>query len=96
MSATRIVPLAIIAALTAACGLTDKPSVNTAELLVETQEVVSELRLEITSFQDQLDSLRFELARQDSLLRAMANLQGMQIPPRAPAALYPEVPPPDR
>jgi len=94
MFATRAVPVALLAILTTGCGLTEKPTVNTAELLVETQTVVSELRLELTSFQDQIDSLRFELGRQDSLLRAIANLQGMQIPPRAPAALYPDAPPP--
>ena len=90
MPGSRIVSLALVAALTVGCGLTDQPSVNTAELLAETQGVVSDLRLELTSFQDQVDSLRMELARQDSLLRALANLQGMQLPERAPASMIPD------
>jgi len=68
--------------VSSACGITEQPNVNTAELLVETQEVVLGLREELAAFQDQLDSLRVELARQDSLLRVMANLQGMPMPPR--------------
>ena len=86
----RVLTLTLLAAMVAGCSLTDQPSVNTAELLVETQEVVLGLREELAAFQDQLDSLRVELSRQDSLLRAMANLQGMPMPPRAPAAIVPQ------
>ena len=82
MNAARILLLALLPAAVLACGLTEQPNVNTAELLVETQEVVLGLREELASFQDQIDSLRAELNRQDSLLRQMANLQGMPMPPR--------------
>ena len=90
MSAVRAVALAVVTASTAACGVTDQPSVNSAELLVETQEVVQGLREELAMFQDQIDSLRVELTRQDSLLRVMANLQGMPMPPRPPGMPLPE------
>jgi hypothetical protein len=80
--------LALVVA--AGCNLTEKPAVNTAELLVETQEVVAGLRDELAGFQDQIDSLHVELARQDSLLRALANLQGMPMPPRTPEIIPPE------
>jgi len=82
MSGARALRLAVLAMVSSACGITEQPNVNTAELLVETQEVVLGLREELAAFQDQLDSLRVELARQDSLLRVMANLQGMPMPPR--------------
>lgn len=83
MSGARALRLAVLAMVASACGLTEQPGVNTAELLVETQEVVLGLREELAAFQDQLDSLRVELTRQDSLLRIMANLQGMPMPPRS-------------
>ena len=82
MNAERILPVVLLAVALTACGLTEQPSVNTAELLVETQEVVLGLREELATFQDQIDSLRAELNRQDSLLRQLANLQGMPMPSR--------------
>ena len=88
MKAERFLRLVLLAAAMSACGMTEQPSVNTAELLVETQEVVSGLREELASFQTQIDSLRVELTRQDSLLRQMATLQGMPMPPR-PVVLDP-------
>ena len=81
MKADRAVPL-LLALMTLSCGLNDKPSVNTAELLAETQDVVFGMREELATFQNQIDSLRAELTRQDSLLRVMANLQGMPMPPK--------------
>ena len=94
MTAPRFVFLILVGGLSTGCGLTGQPNVNTAELLVETQEVIGELRTEIATFQDQIDSLRNELTRQDSLLRVMANLQGMPMPPKMPT-LYPESSPPE-
>ena len=82
MNAERILLLVLFPAGLSACGLTEQPNVNTAELLVETQEVVLGLREELAAFQDQIDSLRVELNRQDSLLRQLANLQGMPMPTR--------------
>ena len=87
MSVARAFTVALIAVSSTACGLTEQPTVNTAELLVETQDVVLGLREELAAFQDQLDSLRVELSRQDSLLRLMANLQGMPMPPRTPTII---------
>lgn len=73
----------------AGCDLAQPPQVNTAELLVETQLVVEGLREELVFFQDQIDSLRTELARQDSLIRTLANLQGMPLPPRPAGPILP-------
>lgn len=89
MNAERILTFVLLAGATSACGLTEQPNVNTAELLVETQEVVYGLREELATFQDQIDSLRAELNRQDSLLRQMANLQGMPMPPKPMATVPP-------
>ena len=89
MPAFRAIPLLIIVAASG-CGLTDKPAVNTAELLVETQDMVAGLREELAGFQDQIDSLHVELRRQDSLIRALANLQGMPVPPKPPEIIPPQ------
>ena len=79
----------VLAGTLSSCGLTEQPPVNTAELLVETQEMVAGLRDELAGFQDQIDSLHVELAHQDSLIRALANLQGMPLPPKPPEIIPP-------
>jgi hypothetical protein len=88
MSLCRVM-LSILVVAVSGCGLTEQPQVNTAELLNETQEMVAGLRDELAGFQDQIDSLHVELARQDSLIRALANLQGMPMPPKAPEIIPP-------
>ena len=89
MSLRRMMSVVVLVAA-AGCGITDKPPVNTAELLVETQEMVTALREELAGFQDQIDSLHVELAHQDSLIRVLANLQGMPLPPKPPGIILPE------
>lgn len=86
----RAMPLAAAILVAGACGMTEQGSVNTGALLLETQLVVEGLRDELAMFQDQIDSLRVELTRQDSLLRVMANLQGMPMPPRPPGIPVPD------
>ena len=89
MSSSRmLVALVLLAA--AGCGITEQPPVNTAELLVETQEMVAGLREELAGFQDQIDSLHVELAHQDSLIRVLANLQGMPLPPKPQGVILPD------
>ena len=88
MFLSRIRPLVALIATTG-CGITDKPAVNTAELLNETQEMVAGLRDELAGLQNQIDSLHIEIARQDSLIRALANLQGMPMPPKPPEIIPP-------
>ena len=88
MSLCRVM-LSILVVAVSGCGLTEQPQVNTAELLNETQEMVAGLRDELAGFQYQIDSLHVELARQDSLIRALANLQGMPMPPKAPEIIPP-------
>jgi hypothetical protein len=89
MSLRRMMSVVVLTAA-AGCGITDKPAVNTAELLVETQEMVAGLREELAGFQDQIDSLHVELAHQDSLIRVLANLQGMPLPPKPQGIILPD------
>jgi hypothetical protein len=89
MSSFRSVAVSLLAAALAGCGVTDQPPVNTAELLVETQNVVAGLREELAGFQDQIDSLHVQLAYQDSLIRVLANLQGMPLPPKPQGIILP-------
>ena len=81
---------ALVLLAAAGCGITEQPPVNTAELLVETQEMVAGLREELAAFQDQIDSLHVELAHQDSLIRVLANLQGMPLPPKPQPVIPPD------
>ena len=89
MSSFRSVAVTVLAVALAGCGVTDQPPVNTAELLVETQDVVAGLREELAGFQDQIDSLHVQLAYQDSLIRVLANLQGMPLPPKPQGIILP-------
>ena len=89
MSSFRSVAVSLLAAALVGCGVTDQPPVNTAELLVETQNVVAGLREELAGFQDQIDSLHVQLAYQDSLIRVLANLQGMPLPPKPQGIILP-------
>ncbi len=89
MSSFRSVAVPLLAVALAGCGVTDQPPVNTAELLVETQDVVAGLREELAGFQDQIDSLHVQLAYQDSLIRVLANLQGMPLPPKPQGIILP-------
>ena len=89
MSPLRSVAIVGLGVTIAGCGMTEQPPVNTAELLVETQEVVASLREELAGFQDQIDSLHTTLAYQDSLIRVLANLQGMPLPPKPQGVILP-------
>jgi hypothetical protein len=52
-----------------------------AENVVELGDAISELRQENAVLQAQLDSLRRMVARQDTVLRQLANLAGAPMPP---------------
>ena len=54
------------------------------------RRMVAGLREELAGFQDQIDSLHVELAHQDSLIRVLANLQGMPLPPKSPGIIPPD------
>jgi hypothetical protein len=56
------------------------PEAALAESIVELGDAISTLREENAILQEQIDSLRTAVARQDSLLRTLAGMAGVQAP----------------
>ena len=67
----------------AACQPSEQgPTFNTAQMMMETRDLIDGIHSELAILQSEIDSLRTELATQDSLIRVMFNLQGNPLPPR--------------
>ncbi|MCU0634159.1 MAG: hypothetical protein MUE41_04735 [Gemmatimonadaceae bacterium] len=56
--------------------------IQTGQAMVELSDALTELREEQVGMQAQVDSLRLVLARQDTVLRQLANLAGVSMPLR--------------
>lgn len=65
-----------------ACTAPSRQELDTAQALNELGEAFSDVRLVQQELQDQIDSLRFVVARQDSIMRTLANLAGVPVPRR--------------
>jgi hypothetical protein len=52
-----------------------------AQTVQEMADAVNEIRLHSFELQDRLDSLTMAVAKRDSVIRQLANLAGVQIPP---------------
>jgi septal ring factor EnvC (AmiA/AmiB activator) len=65
----------------AACSPPSQQDMQTAQALTELGESYNDLRLTQQELQDQVDSLKTVVAKQDSVIRTLANLAGVQ-PPR--------------
>ena len=83
-SRSALVPLAILlAASAAACQVPGSNSNNiaVAQTLVEMSDAITPARQESADLQAQIDSLREALAKQDTLVRNLAALAGVPVPP---------------
>ena len=78
---TRLLGIAIALAATA-CLPTTERDLQIAQAINEMSESFNEIRQQQALIQDELDSLRMTALRQDSIIRQLANLAGVQIPPR--------------
>ncbi len=72
--------LAIALAGAAACTPPSQQDIQTAQAISELGESFNDIRLTQQELQDQVDSLRTIVVRQDSVIRALANLAGVQVP----------------
>lgn len=54
--------------------------IQQAELMMDLNDLMNEMRQETAVLQDQIDALREDVARQDTLIRRMANLNGLALP----------------
>jgi hypothetical protein len=61
--------------------LPSRQDVDTAQALIEIGDVLNDIRMTQADMQDQLDSLKWSLARRDSVIRQLANLAGVAVPP---------------
>ena len=85
----RAVPLDVVgrwsvaAVLLAAAGcLPSRQDVDLAQSVYDLGQALQELQQHQLDLQDRLDSLANLVARQDSTIRALANLMGAPLPPR--------------
>jgi hypothetical protein len=81
-SLKRIARLAGAVALLASCNAPSQQDMQTVQALTELGESFNDLRLVQQELQDQVDSLRRVVAQQDSVVRTLANLAGVMMPPR--------------
>ena len=78
----RALAVALGAAAAGACAPDTTAGINTAQALVELGDAFNAVREEQSILQVQVDSLREVVARQDTLLRQIANVAGIPVPSR--------------
>ena len=74
--------LAIVSALVlaAACLPPSEQDLQVAQAMVEMSDAMAEVRQATGYLQEQVDSLRWVVARQDTIIRQLANLAGVPVP----------------
>lgn len=65
----------------AACLPPSEQDLQTAQALVEMGDAFSQIQQDLSVLQDQIDSLRWVAVRQDTIIRQLANLAGVVVPP---------------
>jgi septal ring factor EnvC (AmiA/AmiB activator) len=73
------VAFASLAGLTAC--LPSKQDVDTAQAIIQIGDAINDIRQTQASLQDEIDSLRLEVAKRDTVIKQLANLAGVAIPP---------------
>ncbi|HEU4631410.1 MAG TPA: hypothetical protein VFS08_16780 [Gemmatimonadaceae bacterium] len=79
-----LLPFAAMACLAAVAGcvrLPEDDTISQGQLLLELSDALSELRGQDAMLQEQIDSLRVVVARQDTLLARLANATGVPVSP---------------
>lgn len=66
----------------AGCSLPSRTDMETAQALIEITDAFNDVRAVQAEMQDRIDSLAAVVARQDSTIRTLANLAGVQVAPR--------------
>jgi septal ring factor EnvC (AmiA/AmiB activator) len=73
--------MALLVALSVSACLPSKQDVDTAQAIIEIGDAINDIRTSQAELQSQIDSLRFEVAKRDTVIRQLANLAGVAIPP---------------
>lgn len=79
---SRPVRCTVVLLVMGACGLPTRDSVDLAQTVNEIGVVVQEMQNTQADLYARMDSLSLLVARQDSMMRNMANLMGAPLPPR--------------
>ncbi|MFN8666192.1 MAG: hypothetical protein U0164_03220 [Gemmatimonadaceae bacterium] len=64
----------------AACAPPSKQDIETAQAISQLGDSYNDVRLTQQELQDQIDSLKAVVVRQDSVIRTLANLAGVPVP----------------
>lgn len=76
----RCLTLSLGAAAGAACSVPSRSDLDVMQSVNDLGEAVNAMRQDYGVLADQVDSLRLIVARQDTLLRQLANLAGVAVP----------------
>ena len=66
--------------LAASCALPSRQDLDTVQALSDLGQSFNDVREVQQALQDQVDSLQLVVARQDSVIRTLSNLAGVQYP----------------
>jgi hypothetical protein len=80
MRMTRCILVVGLTTLTACDGPVTTGDTTLAETLIEMSDALVAVREETALLQAQVDSLREQVARQDTVLRRLASMAGMPLP----------------
>jgi septal ring factor EnvC (AmiA/AmiB activator) len=83
VSGGRVMRLLVAAWLGMACARPDRAAtVSTGQAIIELSDAINDVRQENATLQEQIDSLRTAVARQDTLVTRLAGLVGVPLAPR--------------
>jgi hypothetical protein len=79
MHISRLLAVAVLATLVGCGGPRTTGDPTLAETLIEMSDALTSVREETALLQAQVDSLREQMARQDTVLRRLASMAGMPL-----------------
>lgn len=82
MPAHRAAALIVLSAMLAAGCVPATSNIDQAQLMLDLGDAISAMREDNVVLQEQIDSLRTALARNDTLLARVAALNGLGVPTR--------------
>jgi hypothetical protein len=74
-------PTLLALVVMAGCLPATERDLQMAQTVQEMVDAVNEIRLQSYELQDRVDSLTMVVAKRDTVIRQLANLAGVQIPP---------------
>ena len=77
---TRLFTIALLIGLSG-CGPVTEQDLQIAQAMVEIDDAINEIRQLTYELHDRVDSLRFVVAQRDTVIRQLANLAGVSMPP---------------